>query len=255
MHQGEKKIDFLIIGCQRSGTTSLFEALCQHPRVWKPRKKEIHFFDNDEFFDGNHKVASGDVIKKYHHWFNFDGWHLNGEASPSYIFFPHCLERIRQYNPNIKLVICLRNPVDRCISHYKMSCDQGFENLSLLRAIEMEAPRIFLGSVQDKRRFSYVTRGFYSKQLKRVFRIFKKEQVFILKSEEIWKKNTQLNELFSFLGVSGMVGIDYPRISLNTKGEPLIVSERIKSRLLRIYRKELRLTQHLLDFNIDDWMI
>jgi len=192
--------DFLIIGAQRCGTTSLYEYLNSHPNVIPASQKEIHFFDYN-FNKG---------ISWYKSQFRSGG--ITGEASPYYIFHPHSSSRIAKFLPKVKLIILLRNPVDRAYSHYHHEVRIGKENLSFEEAIQEEKTR--LSGELDKmindesyfsfnhQHFTYLARGKYVIQLKSWFEKFSKEQIFILESEIFFKEpNKILKQVFEFLNL------------------------------------------------------
>lgn len=128
--------DFLIIGAQKGGTTSLYTYLCQHPRVVGASRIEVHFFDL-AYDKGWWWYRSHFPV----HVFRRGERIVTGEASPYYIFHPLVPERVRKDLPNVKLVAILRNPVDRAYSHYQHVRRNGREPLSFEEAIEREPPR------------------------------------------------------------------------------------------------------------------
>jgi|SRR5690242_3518862 len=117
---------FLIIGAQRCGTTSLFEYLARHPDVAPPSAKELHFFDSEY-----HK---GDAWYRERFPSLRNGF-ITGEATPYYIFHPHTPTRVRDWNSKVKLIVLLRNPVDRAYSHYHHEVRLGTESLDFETAL------------------------------------------------------------------------------------------------------------------------
>ncbi len=171
--------DFLCIGAMRCGTTTLWEMLRRHPRVFMPERKEIHFFDNR---DGQYDAGLG----WYREQFRAapDGA-VRGEFSPAYIFVEEACERIRAALPDTRLVAILRDPVARAWSHYWFSVRQGHETLSFERALDGEADRLRTGTSMDVRMFSYVARGRYLQQLLRFERAFSREQICVVLFEDL----------------------------------------------------------------------
>lgn len=124
--------DFIIIGAQKCGTTSLFNYLSKHPDVSLPEEKEIHFFD--KFYNKG--------INWYKKNFLNDGM-LTGEATPYYIYHPHVTVRISSCCPNAKLIVMLRNPIDRAYSNFSMEKQRNNEPLATFEeAIAAEPKRI-----------------------------------------------------------------------------------------------------------------
>src|SRR5207247_10838924 len=106
---------------------------------------------------------------------------IAGDCTPSYLYHEPAAERIWKYNPKIKLLIILRNPVDRAFAHWNMQRFKGREPLDFLDAAKEEKNRTKEAAPLQARRYSYVDRGFYAGQLERVFKFFPREQVQIIK--------------------------------------------------------------------------
>jgi hypothetical protein len=186
--------NFLCIGVQKAGTTLLYEILRQHPQIFLPQVKEVHFFDIDENFNKG--------IEWYQqHFYGSEDYKLVGDVTPAYIFFEHVPERIKQIlGPEIKLLIMLRNPVDRAYSHYWMSFRRGYEGLSFEKAIAKEGSRIKDGYL-TRHRFSYISRGFYAKQLKTYLSFFPGQNINIVIFEQFTTNmKVHIEELLDFLG-------------------------------------------------------
>ncbi len=136
--------DYLIIGAQRAGTTSLHRYLIQHPGVRTTlRTKGVHFFDTG-YGRGMSWYASRFPTR-------LTAWYVarrhgvelrTGEASPYYLFHPHVPGRVAEHLPQVKLIALLRDPVGRAYSHYQHEVARGFETLSFEEAIEAEAARL-----------------------------------------------------------------------------------------------------------------
>lgn len=196
--------DYLIIGAQRGGTTSLHHALAMHPDVLPASVKEVHFFD-----------------KRYHlglNWYrarfpNRDhAAQRAGEASPYYLFHPLVPGRVQAHLPGVKLIVLLRNPVDRALSHYHLAVQHGYENLPFVQALERESLRL-AGEAETIRldptyhsrahqTISYQARGRYAEQLENWFAHFTREQFLILKSEDFYEEPARsYAEVLAFLGL------------------------------------------------------
>ena len=186
--------NFLIIGSQKCGTTSLFNYLTQHPNVKAPSKKEIHFFDYNytkgyEWYKNHFLITKG---------FRKRSNLITGEATPYYIFYPHSPARVRKILPNVKLIVMLRDPVERAFSHYKHHVKHKVESLPFAEAIKMESERLnceMEKMILDEnynsynfQMFSYLARGVYIDQLKRWMEHFPKEQFLIIKSEDFFNE-------------------------------------------------------------------
>jgi Sulfotransferase domain len=206
--------DFLIIGGQRCGTSSLYYYLIEHPGIISASTKETHFFDEcfakgldwyrAQFPSSLHKMYVENLLKQKF---------LTGEGTPYYILHPHAPRRTFEIVPHIKLIALLRNPVDRAYSQYWIEVKAGFETLSFEEAIKTEQERIageLDKMLQDEnyyshsfRHFSYLTRGIYVDQLQNWLRYYPREQVLILKSEDLYSHpGATLKRTLEFLGVT-----------------------------------------------------
>jgi hypothetical protein len=199
--------NFIIIGVQKGGTTSLFRYLTQHPNVMPGYKKEV------KFFDGNYQKG----LDWYRFNFPFatqmiDPQAQTGEASPSYVFHPLVAQRIKEALPNIKLVLLLRNPVARAYSHYQGNFRKGSEILSFQDAIEQEENRLagerenIIANQEYPMykflTFSYLARGIYIEQVKNWFESFSHEQILVLRSEDFFNNPpTVLTRVLTYLGL------------------------------------------------------
>jgi hypothetical protein len=201
--------DFIIIGAQKAGTSSLFYYLSQHPQILPSYKKEVHFFDGGTKPESNN-YAEG--IKWYQAHFPIKKLMKSGqktfEASPLYMFNPLVAERIFKLLPRVKLIVLLRNPTKRAISHYFHEQRHRKETLPIYEALQQEELRLSLPlSKQDYKhndfiKHSYKSRGLYKKQLENYFKIFPKGQILIIKSENFFENpNEILNRVFEFVGV------------------------------------------------------
>ena len=137
---------------------------------------------------------------------------ITGEASPSYMFHPQVPERLFNALPHVKLIVVLRNPVNRTYSHYQRNVFRGYESLSFEEAIAQEEERlagerekIIANPNYDSRPYkfySYLARSRYVEQLQWWFEYFPRDRLLILKSEDLFKKTSQeLQKIFDFLEV------------------------------------------------------
>ncbi|MFN8392955.1 MAG: sulfotransferase domain-containing protein [Bdellovibrionota bacterium] len=238
-------VDFVIGGAQKCGTTALWKALSEHPQICMSRQKEVHFFDQDRFFTSN-DVA----YDEYHKHFLLTPDHRRiGEATPIYLFWRPCAGRIVEYNPAMRWILLLRNPVDRAYSHFMMSRALGSTNLSLEEVIEKEQK--LLPGVQD-RVYSCLSRGMYSEQLERLFALFPKEQVLVLKSDDLRHDQNVLPRIFNFLEVDAYPGATVQEIHRGNYEE---ITEESRRRLSQYFVHELEKLEVLLQWNLSDWKL
>lgn len=219
--QSYRKIpDFLIIGVQKGGTSSLFSYLKYHPQIKLPIKKEIHYFNI--YYDKG--------IKWYRAYFPPQSSdYLSGEASPDYIFHPQAPTRVKDLNPSMKLIVLVRDPIARAYSAYQMNKRMGIDK----RATFEDAVKYELDHTEaykdvynyQRHNFFYLERGLYYKQLSHWEEQFDKSQMLVIKSEDFFIETTAvLENIQKFLGINTLmpptlkpmnVG-DYPSLSDDT---------------------------------------
>jgi hypothetical protein len=189
--------DFLIIGTAKSGTTTLYGWLSEHPCIEPATKKEVHFFDY-EFYRGVDWYRAHFPAKEDREAFErtYGRAFLTGEASPTYISHEWAPSRIAKILPHAKLIVALRNPVDRAYSQFQMSRREGEEPLeSFAEAVAAEPARLHgerERSRQDPRYnswplgcWSYVLRSSYADQIERWFQLFPREQFLFVKTDDL----------------------------------------------------------------------
>src|SRR5579871_6109810 len=162
------RVSYVIVGTQKGGTSSLQFLLSKHPDICAAVIKETHFFDNDPSFQ-----SDAPDYNRYHNLFrHYRGETALGEATPIYMYAPYVADRLKEYNPDIKVIAVLRNPVERAYSHYQMMWRRGLDTLSFPDAIRLEPWRMEesgadYGPRSPRALHSYVSRGFYSTQIER----------------------------------------------------------------------------------------
>jgi len=208
--------DFLVIGAEKCGTTSLYRYLVRHPDVVRASTKEPHFFDYhwDEgpaWYRAHFPLAVRRTLAR-----RLFGVELRiGEASPDYIFHPHAPERVRRLLPRVKLIALLRNPIDRAFSHYQQQVRKRRDSLSFEQAIAAEPERVdgeLERLVADERhavhphvtRFSYLARGRYAEQLERWLGCFDRSRLLVIQSEALFATpRAELARVHAFLALPG----------------------------------------------------
>ncbi len=200
---GPPRVNFLIVGAQKSGTSALASFLAQHPEICHSPKKELHFFDSPQFNDDDSAAA---IEASYHSAFpNYCGQPLVGESTPIYMFLPQVAGRIHRYNPAMKLIVLLRDPVARAISNYHMRITRGSEFRPMAQAFLLEGLNLLRKSHRAPEKLpprSYLARGFYSRQIANLLRYFDRDQILILRHDEfVDQRENILQRVYQFLGV------------------------------------------------------
>lgn len=228
--------NFFIIGAPKAGTTSLFDYLTQHPEVFPTSIKEPNFFANEQ------KYAKGFpwYLEKY--FAGAEAYRLRGEATPEYLRSGAVVApRIREHIgvEGVKLIVILRDPVDRAWSNYMHLHSYLIEELSFRQALDVEAERV----EENPTTFAaYYAQGLYAAHLKEWFRHFPKEQFLFLLFEDLRQDPTGLlGHVFEFLGVDPEAEVDTGQ-KRNATGEPrnklLVKAVRRSQRLVgRPFRK------------------
>jgi len=242
-----ERLDFIVAGAQKSGTTALHYFLRKHPQIALPDRQELHFFDDEETFS-----RPVDYELLHRHFRPIPRSTIAGECTPSYLYWKPVMERIRNYNPQVKLIILLRNPIDRAFAHWNMQRFKDREPLDFLDALKEEPRRIAQPLAIESRRFAYVDRGFYSDQLDGVFKFFPREQVEIVKFENFRdRKQETLDEIFEFLGVK-------PLRRVRDKDRNIVPYERAmrpdeRKYLSEAFSAEITKIEQMLGWDCSDW--
>jgi len=193
-----KLANFLIIGAQKAGTTSLYEYLDQHPDIFMSKPKEPHFFADDN------KYSKG--LEYYSKFFaECKEEIMIGDASTSYSTYLNCkkiIQRIYKFNPKIKLIYILRNPISRAYSSYWWNIRMQAEPLSFEEALKQEENRIHKDNAEEFDRWSYKKRGLYSYIIKQYLKYFPKENLKVILLEDLKTSAIKTcNDIFEFLSV------------------------------------------------------
>jgi hypothetical protein len=213
--------DFLIIGTQKGGTSSLYDYLGQHPQVRAALLKEPHYFSRWHKKGENWYRAHFPLM---YEMTSPQGKCITGEASPDYLLHPHAASLAHALLPDAKIFILLRNPITRAFSHYNHNAAKGRGTRSFEEAVraEMEAEQpLNLAALEgrDYRRAVhelYMGRGFYADQLERWFACYSRDQIMIFQSEVFFAQPREsLDQALKFLELSAvdLDQIDYsPRL-------------------------------------------
>jgi len=199
-----------VIGVVRSGTTSLYHYLGQHPCIVSSAYDELGYFDDNYHLGINWykslfptKSTKNKIIKKY-------GKFLTYDVTPFYIYNPLVARRISESFPKAKIISNLRNPIDRAYSNYIIMLQDGdttktFEEMVWMAMDELEKNKSRLNDeayIVDTHYENILARGFYSNQLEIWFKKFQKEQLLMIPSEELAQKPDQvLRKVFEFLNL------------------------------------------------------
>ncbi len=245
-------INFLCIGAQKAGTTTLYNVLKQHSQIYLPPAKEIYFFSNDDLY------ARGE--EWYHsHFRGKKNERAIGEITPDYLSSLTAPQRIFSYNDEMKLIVLLRDPAERAFSQYLMKTRNGRENRSFADCVDRDLENLNKG-LNGTNTNSYLGRGLYSRQIARYLEYFSPGNFHVVMFEDFARdQEGEIKKILAFLGVNEDETLDY-RIKSNQFFVPRFkylhriynnVPNRVKRKYLRkvpswlrkpfkgLYRKEM----------------
>lgn len=264
--QSRKAPNFLIIGAMKSGTTSLYNYLGQHPQVYMSPNKEPRFFVYENRMPDSNipqwllktfQETTVTTLEEYESLFNgITTETVAGEASPIYLYVPRAIESIKKHVPCAKFIAILRNPIERAYSsymHLQNHCP-GVEPYSFEEALALEKKRI---AENTGYLWRYTDIGFYGEQLDRYYDSFPRSQIRVCLYEDMVRDSAGLTkELFTFLDVDPEFTVDtgerhnvsgIPRhlgVHRLLKGDGLakhiarnLVPEQIRSRVARMLKR------------------
>jgi len=198
LNKNIKKTNMFLIGAPRCGTTSLYHYLKQHPDIFLPSRKELHYFSYPEVSDTYYRVDFITDIKTYLDFYSLaKDEKILGDISPSYLHYYKSAERIKAFNPDAKIVIILRNPIERAISHYLLDVRQGYQKNQFILCK-------YLDKTEKNRLFykEYIEVGMYASKVKHFFDVFGRESVCVLLFDELANNPIQvLYKLFKFFEI------------------------------------------------------
>jgi hypothetical protein len=204
--------DFVIVGTQRGGTTSLYAYLSAHPQIAPAAMKETHYL-TDRFARGRD-------------WYlglfptSLPASVVTGEATPYALFHPLAAQRLRAVAPRAKVIVLLRNPIERAYSHFAMERARGDESLDFAAALDAEPARLAGEESRllfdptyvsrSHKHYSYVSRGEYLPQLQRWREVVPPEQLLVLRSEDLYRQPAvTFARVTSFLGIDTRVRVAF----------------------------------------------
>ena len=242
------RVDFMVAGTQKAGTSALMDLFSQHERVVVPVLKEPHFFDNDGFF------GSDDIpVPEYHDAFPWEGKDkLYGEGTPRNMFARRCVERIHRYNPDMRLICILRDPVERAFSAWNMNHGM-VEERDFATLVEWERHAVAEHGPLQRGFVNYLSRGMYAHQVRHLRKHFPKEQLCFIRYREFREDNEAVfKTVCRFLGLPA----DVPGIQLkqsNVYRYDSALDLETEGALRAWFRPEVEDLEGLLGWDLSDW--
>ena len=193
------KVDFFIVGAPKAGTTSLYHYLSEHPETDMSILKEPNYFSEKSIKDNDLYYKSYPIKKlsRYHSLFKNNNL-IKGEASVSYLYYKDVAKSIKAYNSSARIIIMLRDPIERAFSHYLMDFRLGlindtFENIIFQKSNLSNSKTYFQ---------QYVKLGEYTNQIKRYFNEFPSEQILVVDYDDFKKKTSDVvKKVYKFLKI------------------------------------------------------
>lgn len=205
---------FVIAGTQRSGTTSLWRWLRGHPDVFVAADKEVHFFDA-------HWDEGVDAYRR-----SFEGWsgqQAIGEVTPNYIFHPEAMKRLVSVVPDVRVVVSLREPVERAYSHYWARRSRHYETLDFAAVIAAEPAEV----VPDMDAGYLLARGRYLTQIERTLEVLPPEQLLVVLFDDVDQRPAE-----TFAEICRFIGVDDQTVPAEV-GRPANAHRQFRSQRLR----------------------
>ncbi len=189
----KRAIDFMIIGAAKSGTTTVYEALARHPKIFMPEIKENLYFARDY-------EAGEDYLSEYYR--SVGDQPIVGGNYVHALYFPEVIERIHHYNNKMKLVAILRNPVQRAYSAYWFAVRNGLEELPFEEAIKLDSKNAE-GNYIERAEKTYLSHGLYAQQLRGCMQLFPRRQLCVVTTDMLKADPERtLADIFRFLGAA-----------------------------------------------------
>ncbi len=240
--------DFLIIGAQKSGTSWLHHQLRQHPEIFMPERKELHYFSSD----GEVKFAGANSLAWYESFFTeAPEKQRAGEATPSYLFRPDAATNIHATVPGAKLIASLRHPANRAYSQWRIQRKRSRVPLDL------SFPEAFFSDAPAQAQLR--DRGLYDVQLQRFFELFPREQVKIVFYDDLEADHAAtLRSIHEFLEVDSAFLSEsashrlLPRVPFNDS-VPTSMPDEYRDEIRRFYLPSIESLEGLLDVDLTHW--
>ena len=260
--------NLLGIGAARSGTTSLHALLSKHPDVFMAAAKELHFFTYLHPEVGGARLFTGETrvmtqTRYEAHFAEASDVRWRGEISPSYLWIPDAAPRIKALIPDARIIILLRDPVERALSEYRWSqrnprawrqsyphavasieefIDQGVAGL-----LRSEIPTVPFAPATT------LWKGFYARQIKAFCDLFDRENLFIDLFERMIGDPARFQgNLFGFLDIPDLRSVELPRTHMSE--DDTVMPERSREALRKLYREDVAALAELIGEDLGHWL-
>ncbi len=247
---GQDKLGFVIGGVQKAGTCTLDAIFRLHPQIQMARDKEPHFFDDDV------RDWRAPDYGPLNALFSDKNPGLRGEATPITLYWRPAIVRLRDYNPDLRFILILRDPVTRAFSNWRKEFSIGRETLPFAEAIRAGRDRVRARPGGLHRVFSYVERGLYAEQLDDLQEHFPADAIHIEIFEELFRDRAAgLERIAAFLGVDSFPD-DIPDLHLNAARDfayPSTLTPEDADHLSALFHDDIKRLETRIGRPIPDW--
>ena len=231
---------FIITGSPRSGLGTIYHALEQHPALQVICKDENPHFANDALFG----VGNPSNQRYDQHYVDYGEDLLHGEISSAYLTHPYAISRIHRYNPDIKLVIILRNPAMRTYSQWQYATAQGLETASFTDILTTTAQ-----SVEDMT--AYQRNSLYGYHVSHILQYLDPHQVLFLKSDDLKEDpEVAMYRLFQFIGVPYL---DLDLTAQNIGSYASSLTAETYNQMMEAYTSDVKTLESLVGLDCSSW--
>lgn len=231
------KTNLFVVGAAKCGTTSFHEYLSQHPNINMSLKKETNFFSNEQLKNDNLYYSGVNICENINDYLNCfspnSNAEIQGESSVSYLYYSNSVKKIYSYNPNAKILIFLRNPVDRAISHFLMDFNAGY--------FRCKIEEIFMQREKYPKQFQQVFElGNYFKQIQEYYNVFPRKNIkIIIMEKQFHDLKKVMKEVEDFLEIKNHVSYNFTIKNFSLTPKNLFVKLFYKNLFIKNFSKKI----------------
>ena len=241
------RLDFLVVGAEKAGTTAMFSYLKRVPGVYIPLPKELNFFDRAAWGDGTN-------FSHLHRWFVLaPKGAILGEATPTYLMNPECFPRIRSYNPDMRIIAILRSPIRRAFSAWNFRRVRYRDKRDFMTAVRVEIESQGDLSVARENKYRNMSAGLYAPQIRALRETFDDDQLLLIKFEDFNRdQETWVRKAAGFIGAADDFPFEGTRRTNAWKYKHRLEKDQFNE-LLPYYEDDISEVEALTGWDCSDW--